>query len=218
MNSQSEEDYLKALYHLEMDFDAVSTNSIADYLDMKPSSVTDMLKKFAEKKFINYQKYKGTSLTKKGKLTALSIIRKHRLWETFLVEKLSFGWDQVHIIAEQLEHIKSEELIEKLDNFLGNPKYDPHGDPIPSKDGNIEEMNQKLLVELKTSQKGIITGVKKGTASLLNYLDKEKVKLGDSVKVIEILEFDGTYIVEINKRKLTFSEKICQNLLLETND
>ena len=218
MNSQSEEDYLKALYHLEMDFDAVSTNSIADYLKMKPSSVTDMLKKLAEKKFINYQKYKGTSLTKKGKLIALSIIRKHRLWETFLVDKLGFGWDQVHIIAEQLEHIKSEELIENLDNFLGNPKYDPHGDPIPNKDGEIEKMNQKLLVELKASQKGIITGVKKGTASLLNYLDKEKVKLGDSIKVIEILEFDGTYIVEINKRKLTFSEKICQNLLLETND
>lgn len=218
MNSQSEEDYLKALYHLEMDFDAVSTNSIADYLDMKPSSVTDMLKKLAEKKFINYQKYRGTSLTKKGKLIALSIIRKHRLWETFLVEKLGFGWDQVHIIAEQLEHIKSEELIENLDNFLGNPKYDPHGDPIPNKDGEIEKMNQKLLVELKASQKGIITGVKKGTASLLNYLDKEKIKLGDSIKVIEILEFDGTYIVEINKRKLTFSEKICQNLLLETND
>jgi DtxR family Mn-dependent transcriptional regulator len=201
-----------------MDFDAVSTNSIADYLDMKPSSVTDMLKKLAEKKFINYQKYKGTSLTKKGKLIALSIIRKHRLWETFLVEKLGFGWDQVHIIAEQLEHIKSEELIENLDNFLGNPKYDPHGDPIPNKDGKIEKMNQKLLVELKANQKGIITGVKKGTASLLNYLDKEKVKLGDSIKVMEILEFDGTYIVEINKRKLTFSEKICQNLLLETND
>ena len=218
MNSQSEEDYLKALYHLEMDFNAVSTNSIAEYLDMKPSSVTDMLKKLSEKKFINYQKYKGTSLTKKGKLIALSIIRKHRLWETFLVEKLGFGWDQVHTIAEQLEHIKSDELIENLDNFLGNPKYDPHGDPIPSKDGNIEKMNQKILVELKASQKGIITGVKKGTASLLNYLDKEKVKLGDSIRVIEILEFDGTYIVEINERKLTFSEKICQNLLLETYD
>ena len=124
----------------------------------------------------------------------------------------------MHIIAEELEHIKSEELIENLDDFLGNPKYDPHGDPIPSKDGKIEKMNQKLLVELKADQKGIITGVKKGTTSLLNYLDKEKIKLGDSVKVIEILEFDGTYIVEINKRKLTFSEKICQNLLLETND
>lgn len=218
MNSQSIEDYLKALYHLEMDYDAVSTNSIAGYLEMKPSSVTDMLKKLSEKKFINYQKYKGTSLTRKGKLIALSIIRKHRLWETFLVDKLGFGWDQVHLIAEQLEHIKSEELIENLDNFLGNPKYDPHGDPIPNKEGKIEKMNQKILVELEIHQKGIITGVKKGTASLLSYLDKEKIKLGDSIKVIEILEFDGTFIVEINNRKLTFSEKICQNLLLETYD
>ena len=218
MNSQSEEDYLKAIYHLEMDYDSISTNSVADYLNMKPSSVTDMLKKLADKKYINYQKYKGSSLTKKGKLIALSIIRKHRLWETFLVEKLGFGWDQVHLIAEQLEHIKSEELIENLDDFLGNPKYDPHGDPIPNKEGKIEKMNQKLLVELKIQQEGIITGVKKGTASLLSYLDKEKIKLGDSIKVIEVLEFDGTFIVEINNRKLTFSEKICQNLLLETYD
>ena len=103
MNSQSEEDYLKAIYHLEMDYDSISTNSVADYLDMKPSSVTDMLKKLADKKYINYQKYKGSSLTRKGNLIALSIIRKHRLWETFLVEKLGFGWDQVHLIAEQLE-------------------------------------------------------------------------------------------------------------------
>lgn len=218
MNSQSEEDYLKAIYHLEMDYDSISTNSVADYLDMKPSSVTDMLKKLADKKYINYQKYKGSSLTRKGNLIALSIIRKHRLWETFLVEKLGFGWDQVHLIAEQLEHIKSEELIENLDDFLGNPKYDPHGDPIPNKEGKIEKMNQKLLVELKIQQKGIITGVKKGTTSLLSYLDKEKIKLGDSIKVLEVLEFDGTFIVEINNRKLTFSEKICQNLLLETYD
>ena len=218
MNSQSEEDYLKAIYHLEMDYDSISTNSVADYLNMKPSSVTDMLKKLADKKYINYQKYKGSSLTKKGKLIALSIIRKHRLWETFLVEKLGFSWDKVHYIAEQLEHIKSEELIENLDDFLGNPKYDPHGDPIPNKEGKIEKMNQKLLVELKIQQEGIITGVKKGTASLLSYLDKEKIKLGDSIKVIEVLEFDGTFIVEINNRKLTFSEKICQNLLLETYD
>ena len=180
--------------------------------------VSDMLKKLSEKELINYVKYQGVSLTSLGHRLAVHVIRKHRLWEVFLVSHLNFKWDEVHDIAEQLEHIKSDELIENLDNFLGNPKYDPHGDPIPSKDGNIEKMNQKLLVELKPSQKGIITGVKKGTASLLNYLDKEKVKLGDSIRVIEILEFDGTYIVEINERKLTFSEKICQNLLLETYD
>ena len=218
MNSQSEEDYLKAVYHLQKENKSVSTNAIASYLEMKPSSVSDMLKKLADKKLIYYKKYKGSSLTKKGKLIALSIIRKHRLWETFLVDKLGFGWGHVHNIAEQLEHIDSEELIDKLDVFLQFPKYDPHGDPIPGKDGVIEALNQKLLIELQKSDKGIITGVKKGTPSLLNYLDKEKIKLGDSIKVLEIREFDGSFLILINGEKIMLSEKICQNLLLETYD
>ena len=218
MNSQSEEDYLKAVYHLQKENKSVSTNAIASYLEMKPSSVSDMLKKLADKKLIYYKKYKGSSLTKKGKLIALSIIRKHRLWETFLVDKLGFGWGHVHNIAEQLEHIDSEELIDKLDAFLQFPKYDPHGDPIPGKDGMVEALNQKLLIELQKSDKGIITGVKKGTPSLLNYLDKEKIKLGDSIKVLEIREFDGSFLVLINGKKIMLSEKICQNLLLETYD
>ena len=218
MNSQSEEDYLKAVYHLQRENKSVSTNAIASYLEMKPSSVSDMLKKLADKKLIYYKKYKGSSLTKKGKLIALSIIRKHRLWETFLVDKLGFGWGHVHSIAEQLEHIDSEELIDKLDAFLQFPKYDPHGDPIPGKDGVIEALNQKLLIELQKSDKGIITGVKKGTPSLLNYLDKEKIKLGDSIKVLEIREFDGSFLILINEKKIMLSEKICQNLLLETYD
>ena len=218
MNSQSEEDYLKAVYHLQKENKSVSTNAIASYLEMKPSSVSDMLKKLADKKLIYYKKYKGSSLTKKGKLIALSIIRKHRLWETFLVDKLGFGWGHVHNIAEQLEHIDSEELIDKLDAFLQFPKYDPHGDPIPGKDGMVEALNQKLLIELQNSDKGIITGVKKGTPSLLNYLDKEKIKLGDSIKVLEIREFDGSFLILINGKKIMLSEKICQNLLLETYD
>tara|TARA_Y100000385_G_scaffold79923_1_gene81483 strand:+ start:455 stop:1111 length:657 start_codon:yes stop_codon:yes gene_type:complete len=218
MNSQSEEDYLKAVYHLQKESKSVSTNAIASYLDMKPSSVSDMLKKLADKKYINYLKYKGTSLTNKGKKIALKIIRKHRLWETFLVDKLGFGWAQVHSIAEQLEHIHSEELIDKLDEFLNFPKYDPHGDPIPAKDGNIEKLNQKLLIELSKKEKGIITGVKKGTPSLLNYLDQQKIKLGDTIEVIEIIEFDGSYSIKINQRKIILSEKISKNLLLETYD
>lgn len=218
MNSQSEEDYLKAVYHLQKENGSVSTNSIASYLDMKPSSVSDMLKKLAEKKYINYLKYKGSSLTNKGKLVALRIIRKHRLWETFLVEKLGFGWGQVHSIAEQLEHINSEELIDKLDEFLLFPKYDPHGDPIPEKNGKIESLNQKLLIELTESDKGVITGVKKGTPSLLNYLDNQKIKLGDIIEVIEVIEFDGSFTIKTNQKILTLSEKICQNLLLETYD
>ena len=132
-----EEDYLKALYHLQKETKEVSTNSIAEYLEMKPSSVSDMLKKLADKKYIYYVKYKGSSLSQKGRFIALQIIRKHRLWETFLVEKLGFGWGQVHTIAEQLEHIKSEDLTDKLDAFLEFPKYDPHGDPIPNKEGMI---------------------------------------------------------------------------------
>lgn len=218
MNSQSEEDYLKAVYHLQKENSSVSTNAIASYLDMKPSSVSDMLKKLAEKKYINYLKYKGSSLTNKGKLVALRIIRKHRLWETFLVEKLGFGWGQVHSIAEQLEHINSEELIDKLDEFLLFPKYDPHGDPIPEKNGKIESLNQKLLIELSKSDKGVITGVKKGTPSLLNYLDHQKIKLGDTIEVIEVIEFDGSFTIKTNQKILTLSEKICQNLLLETYD
>jgi DtxR family Mn-dependent transcriptional regulator len=218
MNSQSEEDYLKAVYHLQKENGSVSTNAIASYLDMKPSSVSDMLKKLAEKKYINYLKYKGSSLTNKGKLVALRIIRKHRLWETFLVEKLGFGWGQVHSIAEQLEHINSEELIDKLDEFLLFPKYDPHGDPIPEKNGKIESLNQKLLIELTESDKGVITGVKKGTPSLLNYLDNQKIKLGDIIEVIEVIEFDGSFTIKTNQKILTLSEKICQNLLLETYD
>ena len=218
MNSQSIEDYLKALYHLQQSSSAVSTNEIASYLKMKPSSVSDMLKKLAKKKYINYLKYKGSVLTKKGELIALSIIRKHRLWETFLVEKLNFGWDQVHLIAEQLEHINSEELVDRIDKYLNYPKYDPHGDPIPQKDGHIEQMNQKLLSELKPNERGIITGVKKGTPSLLNYLDSQQIKLGNKLNVKDIIEFDGTYIVEINKKRITLSEKISQNLLIEPYD
>jgi DtxR family Mn-dependent transcriptional regulator len=140
------------------------------------------------------------------------------LWETFLVEKLGFGWGQVHSIAEQLEHINSEELIDKLDEFLLFPKYDPHGDPIPEKNGKIESLNQKLLIELSESDKGVITGVKKGTPSLLNYLDNKKIKLGDTIEVIEVIEFDGSFTIKTNQKILTLSEKICQNLLLETYD
>ena len=218
MNSQSEEDYLKAVYHLEAENLSVSTNSLASYLNMKPSSVSDMLKKLAEKKYINYQKYKGTSLTKKGKLIALKIIRKHRLWESFLVDKLGFSWASVHSIAEQLEHINSEELIDKLDEFLDFPKYDPHGDPIPAKNGSIEKLNQKLLIDFVENETGIIKGVKKATPSLLNYLDDLKINLGDIVKVEKIIDFDRSFIINIKNKKITVSEKICKNLHLEIYD
>ena len=216
MNTKSEEDYLKCLYHLQQGKKNVSTNEIANYLSMKPSSVSDMLKKLAEKKCVNYLKYKGSSLTKKGKLIALSVIRKHRLWETFLVNKLGFSWSKVHNIAEQLEHVNSEELIDKLDHFLAYPQIDPHGDPIPQKNGTIAELNQKLLSELKHGEEGIITGIKKGTPSLLNFLDQKNIKLGDQIQLISILEFDQSAEVIIQEKTINLSEKICSNLLIET--
>ena len=216
MNTKSEEDYLKCLYHLQQGKKSVSTNEIANYLSMKPSSVSDMLKKLAEKKCVNYLKYKGSFLTKKGELIALSIIRKHRLWETFLVNKLGFSWSKVHNIAEQLEHVNSEELIDKLDYFLGHPQIDPHGDPIPQKNGTIAKLNQKLLSELKHGEEGVITGIKKGTPSLLNFLDQKNIKLGDQIQLISILEFDQSAEVIIHKKTINLSEKICSNLLIET--
>ena len=215
MNTKSEEDYLKCLYHLQQGKKSVSTNEIANYLSMKPSSVSDMLKKLAEKKCVNYLKYKGSSLTKKGELIALSVIRKHRLWETFLVNKLGFSWSKVHNIAEQLEHVNSEELIDKLDHFLSYPQIDPHGDPIPQKNGTIAQLNQKLLSELKHGEEGIITGIKKGTPSLLNFLDQKNIKLGDQIQLISILEFDQSAEVIIHEKTINLSEKICSNLLLE---
>ncbi len=216
MNTKSEEDYLKCLYHLQQGKKSVSTNEIANYLSMKPSSVSDMLKKLAEKKCVNYLKYKGSLLTKKGELIALSIIRKHRLWETFLVNKLGFSWSKVHNIAEQLEHVNSEELIDKLDHFLAYPQIDPHGDPIPQKNGTIAKLNQKLLSELKNGEEGVITGIKKGTPSLLNFLDQKNIKLGDQIQLISILEFDQSAEVVIHKKTINLSEKICSNLLIET--
>lgn len=216
MNTKSEEDYLKCLYHLQQGKKSVSTNEIANYLSMKPSSVSDMLKKLAEKKCVNYLKYKGSFLTKKGELIALSIIRKHRLWETFLVNKLGFSWSKVHNIAEQLEHVNSEELIDKLDHFLAYPQIDPHGDPIPQKNGTIAKLNQKLLSELKHGEEGVITGIKKGTPSLLNFLDQKNIKLGDQIQLISILEFDQSAEVIIHKKTINLSEKICSNLLIET--
>ena len=148
----SEENYLKTIYHLTnaVDSEVCSTNAIAEKMDTKASSVTDMLKKLAEKDLIHYIKYQGVSLTDQGKLAAKMIVRKHRLWEVFLVEKLNFSWDEVHDIAEQLEHIKSEQLINRLDDFLGNPTEDPHGDPIPNEKGVIQKVNKLLLSEAET--------------------------------------------------------------------
>lgn len=212
----SEEDYIKTIYHLSSgQEESISTNAIADQMATKPSSVTDMVKKLSEKNMVNYKKYKGVSLTEKGRLTALSIVRKHRLWEVFLVDKLDFAWDEVHEVAEQLEHIKSDKLIDKLDNYLGNPRVDPHGDPIPSKEGVFKKSVKKLISELPVGSKGVCVGVNDSSVAFLKFLDKNKISLGDSLRIIEREDFDGSVSIVINDREMRISDQIASNLFLE---
>ena len=212
----SEENYLKTIYHLTIISDAeVSTNAIAEMMETKASSVTDMLKKLADKDLVNYIKYQGVSLTNKGKLTAKMIVRKHRLWEVFLVEKLNFPWDEVHDIAEQLEHIKSEQLINKLDDFLGNPTEDPHGDPIPNAKGQIIAIEKQLLSELSENQTGICVGVKDSSSEFLKYLDKQGIALGSRIEIIEKETFDASLKIKVKSKELIISNKIAVNLFVK---
>jgi DtxR family transcriptional regulator, Mn-dependent transcriptional regulator len=217
MLSYTEENYLKAIYRLSAGMNhEVSTNSIAEKLQTKASSVTDMMKKLASKKLINYKKYQGVTLSAKGQKEAIKIVRKHRLWEVFLVEKLKFGWDEVHSIAEQLEHIQSEELIKRLDEFLGNPQHDPHGDPIPDEKGNINQLNNFFLSDLKESESGIIVGVKDSSSVFLQYLHNNGVVLGIKIKAIKISEYDNSTEIMLNgKKTLIVSEKVARNLYVK---
>jgi DtxR family Mn-dependent transcriptional regulator len=216
MMTHSEENYLKAIYHLTVQLEAeVPTNAIAEMMETKASSVTDMLKKLADKALINYIKYQGVSLTEKGMHAAKMIVRKHRLWEVFLVEKLSFTWDEVHDIAEQLEHIKSEQLINKLDDFLGNPTEDPHGDPIPDAQGKITKTEKLLLSELSEKDTAICVGVKDSSADFLQYLNKQKIALGAVIKVLGRENFDASLHLIINETPLTVSSKIAGNLYVK---
>lgn len=211
----SEENYLKAIYHLgNQGDDTVSTNAIAEQIDAKASSVTDMIKKLAEKELADYVKYQGVSLTEAGRLTARSVIRKHRLWETFLVNKLNFSWHEVHDIAEQLEHIKSEKLIDKLDDFLENPTHDPHGDPIPDKNGNYTKIMSKSILDLSVGNQGVLISVKDSSKAFLKYLNKNELALGDVIKVVDFEPFDESFTIETNSKTITISKNIAENLYL----
>ncbi|HOZ74252.1 MAG TPA: metal-dependent transcriptional regulator [Flavobacterium sp.] len=212
----SEENYLKTVYHLTGVSDGeVSTNAIAEMIETKASSVTDMLKKLAEKGLVNYKKYQGVSLTDSGRLSAKMIVRKHRLWEVFLVEKLDFAWDEVHDIAEQLEHIKSEQLINKLDDFLGNPTQDPHGDPIPDRHGKIAKTEKMLLSELLKDQSGLCVGVKDSSAEFLKYLDKNQIALGSRIEVVLKEDFDASMKIRVGTNEIVISSKIAGNLFVK---
>ncbi|CAM4074428.1 metal-dependent transcriptional regulator [Gillisia limnaea] len=218
MFSLSEENYLKAIFHLENTYrEGVSTNALAEEMETKASSVTDMIKKLSEKKLLNYKKYQGVKLSKSGREAAISVIRKHRLWEVFLVEKLNFNWDEVHDVAEQLEHIRSEKLISELDKFLGFPKRDPHGDPIPDAEGNFSVSNKMLLSDVKKGDSGICVGVRDSSAPFLQFLDKNSIALGKELKVLEKESFDKSMLVKINDKELRISHLISGNLYVKTS-
>lgn len=214
--SNTEENYIKAIYHLSEDEgDAITTNNIAKSVSATAASVTDMLKKLKQKKLITYEKYQGVRLTKEGEKIAKNIVRKHRLWEVFLVEKLGYSWDKIHDIAEQLEHIRSEEMIDKLDKFLGYPKFDPHGDPIPDAQLNIKAVKQTLLARLKTGDKGKVVGVKDSSSKLLQHLDDLEIKLGTEIEITDVVEFDESVVVKIGKhKKATLSKLAAQNIFI----
>ena len=218
MFTLSEENYLKSIFHLQaVSGKGINTNSIAKKLDTKPSSVTDMIKKLAEKKVLVYKKYQGVTLTNLGEKAATSIVRKHRLWEVFLVDKLNFSWDEVHDVAEQLEHIKSPKLINELDAFLGYPKKDPHGDPIPDINGVIKPTEKKLLSELKKNQRGVCVGVKESSKQFLQYLDTRNIGIGTTIKVLDKEEFDDSMTIQIGDHQLQITDKIAHNLYINTH-
>lgn len=214
--THSEENYLKAIFHLSRSgAKAVSTNAIAKQMETKPSSVTDMVRRLSEKALVHYKKYQGVTLSTKGRSLALTIIRKHRLWEVFLVEKLGFNWDEVHEVAEQLEHIKSEKLIDKLDELLEYPDYDPHGDPIPGKDGVLPTGEKHLLSNMPLESSGICVGVKDSSSAFLKYLDKNSIALGHHIKLVEREEFDHSLHVQVEGRPMHLSHQIASNLYVK---
>lgn len=205
--TQSEENYIKAIYSLQQQLKgAISTNDLAERMETKASSVTDMVKRLSDKNILTYVKYQGCSLTKTGEEIALKTIRKHRLWETFLVEKLNFGWDEVHDLAEQLEHIKSQQLTDRLDAFLNYPKFDPHGDPIPDAQGRLVKHEETCkLHELPIHKTAVVIGVSDASPSFLRYLDSHEINIGTQLEVIEIFEFDESRRVAVNDKILSLS-------------
>ncbi|MGC6469800.1 MAG: metal-dependent transcriptional regulator [Flavobacteriales bacterium] len=216
MLTRAEENYLKAILKLSEENEAsISTNSIAEELSTKASSVTDMIKKLTEKKLVDYIPYHGVNLTQEGMKKAVEVIRNHRLWEVFLVNKLNFQWDEVHDVAEQLEHIRSPKLINALDKFLGYPKHDPHGEPIPNKKGQFPKSFSQPLSTLMTGSEGQVIGVAQDNPVFLQYLDSLNITLGTIVKVIKKVDFDLSMEIKINDRHIQISNEVAINLLIK---
>tara|TARA_R110001583_G_scaffold160872_1_gene312747 strand:+ start:16564 stop:17229 length:666 start_codon:yes stop_codon:yes gene_type:complete len=214
--TQTEENYLKSIYSLEISSSKnVSTTVLAKKMKTKASSVTDMIKKLADKNLVDYEKYKGVSLTKRGNTIAVKIVRKHRLWEVFLVNKLDYNWDEVHEIAEQLEHIKSLSLIDRIDKYLEFPTHDPHGDPIPDKNGNIEHHKNVMLSSIQVGDSCVVIGVKDSSTSFLKFLDNSNIRLGSTIKINSIEDFDNSMNIESNNISFSISHQISKNLFVK---
>lgn len=217
MHTFSEENYLKAIYSLSQKSDEkISPTSIAEALGNNPASVVDMLKKLTEKKLISYDKKKGAKLTDKGTKTAIDIVRRHRLWEVFLLEKLGYGWEEVHDIAEQLEHIHNEDLADKLDKFLEYPEYDPHGDPIPQANGKMASTYKTMLLEVQPGESCQVAAVKDTSVEFLQYLEKLGVGIGTRLRVIEKIAFDGSMAIQVGKKgdTINVSKKFGESILV----
>jgi len=216
--SQSEENYIKSIYNLQSKTEKVNTNSLAAFLDTSAASITDMLKKLKSKNLLEYKKYYGFRLNGAGNKQALKIIRKHRLWEFFLVSKLDMEWEKVHDIAEELEHVSSAELIEKLDKYLGNPKIDPHGDPIPDEKGVMPVLKQIALKNLTQKRNAIISSVSNQTPQMMEMLNHYGIKIGSSIKVLKSFVFDGSLQVKIAKQpECIISGLAAQNIFVYDN-
>lgn len=215
--TKNEEDYLKALFNLtvERDGDKAGTNQLAEHLGISPAAVNGMLKKLKTKGLASYKKYGKLELTEEGNSIALQLIRKHRLWETFLYKCMNFGWDEVHDVAEQLEHIESDKLIAELDRFLGFPSTDPHGAIIPNKDGEYTDKPKQTLNEIEENSVCRIIAVKDNSVEFLKYVTKIGLELSSKIKVIEKREFDESYLIEFNDRQLSVSKKFCENIFVE---
>ena len=214
--SIAEENYLKAIFKLsEKDNRAVSTSAIARQMQTSAASVTDMLKRLSEKKLLKYTKYKGVTLSEDGGRVSTNLVRKHRLWEVFLVDKLDFRWDEVHEIAEQLEHIDSPDLVNRLDAFLNHPKFDPHGDPIPSADGKFTLRSQQGLTEISDNTPVLVVGVREHSVAFLRHLDEMHIHLGQELEILEKYSYDDSIRIRVGDHQKMISAKVARNILVK---
>jgi DtxR family transcriptional regulator, Mn-dependent transcriptional regulator len=212
--SVSEENYLKQIYLLQQEHGSVSTNTLAKELKTKPASVSDMLRKLKDKKLVHYEPYKAFVLSEKGNKTALHIVRRHRLWECFLAEKLGFEWDEVHDIAEELEHVSSDSLISRLATFLGDPRFDPHGDPIPDSNGKMTKLKQVAITTLPLHTTKVVCGVSDQSTAMLELLNHYGIGIGTTIQVVRYFDFDGSLELRIGKKHQVLSHVVAKNIFV----